>query len=86
MENYFIFDEQELIRIGAVCPDCGTEVVFDLTKDQTAYRPRICPGCEVELIAQFQTEARQNYNLITYYKRGRDMAKRPRLLFYFKKP
>ena len=86
MENYLIFDEQELVRIGAVCPDCGTEAIFDLTKDQAAHRPRVCPGCDAELVEQFQTEAKQTYNWITYYKRGRDTKKRPRLLFYFKRP
>lgn len=86
MENYFIFDEQELVRIGVVCPDCNTESVFDLTKDQTAIRPRTCPGCEAEILSVQVSKDRYEYNAITAYKRLLDSDKKPRLLFYFKKP
>lgn len=86
MENYFIFDESELVRIGVVCPDCNTESVFDLGKDQTANKAHDCPGCDAEILPAFRTEARQDYNWITYYQRGRGSEKKAKLLFYFKKP
>lgn len=84
MDNCYIFEEQELERIGVVCPGCATESVFDLSRDQTANETRECPGCgSLEFLKSFQTEVRQNYNWVTYYKRGREMKKDVRVRFYF---
>lgn len=86
MEDYFIFGEKELARMGVVCSACGTEVIFDLTKDQTANQSRQCPGCDAVLLASYRTEARQDYNWITYYKKARDTQKKEAVLrFYFDK-
>ena len=87
MEDYFIFDEKELVRIGVVCPGCGTETIFDLTRDQTATnQTKVCSGCNADLLTSFRTEAPSFYNWITYYKRARDVAKDVALRLYFKKP
>ena len=87
MQDYYIFDETELERIGIVCPDCNTESIFDLSKDQTANQSRSCPGCGSEkFLPSFTTEAKQNYNWVTYYKRGREIKKGAGLRFYFKRP
>lgn len=86
LDHYTIFGESELARIGIVCPACGTETVFDLSKDQTANQDRDCPGCgSSDFLKSFTTEARQNYNWITYYKKGRDMAKSVEVRLYFNK-
>jgi hypothetical protein len=29
VHDYYIFDEQEMEKIGLVCPECNTESVFD---------------------------------------------------------
>ena len=85
MHDYYIFDENELERVGVVCPHCGTESIFDLTKDQTANQGRDCPGCgNRDFLESFVTEAKQVYNWITYYKRGRDIKKKIEIRFYFK--
>src|SRR6266852_4685081 len=81
-----IFNEKELERIGIVCPNCGTESIFDLDKDQTANQDKACPGCGgSEFLKSFTTEVKQNYNFVTYYKRVRDMAKNVEVHLYFKK-
>ncbi|MFY9703329.1 MAG: hypothetical protein WAK02_14335, partial [Terriglobales bacterium] len=68
-DSHLIFDEQDLEKVGIVCPHCGTESVFDLSKDQTANQTRECPGCgNAEFLSGFTTEAKQNYNWVTYYK------------------
>jgi hypothetical protein len=86
VSGHVIFDERDLEKIGIVC-ECGTESVFDLTKDQAANQVRECPGCgNREFLAQFVTEARQNYNWITYYKRVRDLNKRVTIRLYLKNP
>lgn len=87
MENYFIFDEKELARIGIVCPDCNTESVFDLSRDQAADRSRKCPGCGGEILPVFQSPNEYSYNAVTQYVRSlRSWEKKPKLLLYFKKP
>jgi hypothetical protein len=84
MERLIAFEESELARIGIICPDCATESIFDLAKDQTANTPRTCPGCgQANFLESFFTENRQNYNWVTYYKRGREIKKRVRVRFYF---
>ena len=85
VERLIVFDEPDLERIGIICPNCGTESIFDLTKDQTANVDRCCPGCgTTDYLASFIVEAKQTYNWITYYKRMRDIKKTVRLRFYFK--
>jgi len=87
MEHLFVFAEQELERIGVVCPNCGTESIFDLSKDQSANVDRNCPGCGTEdYLKSFVMEAKQVYNWITYYKRIREIKKNVRIHFYFKRP
>jgi hypothetical protein len=84
MERLIAFEESELARIGIVCPNCGTESIFDLGKDQAATTARDCPGCgKHDFLESFTTEARQNYNWITYYKRGKEIKKQVRVRFYF---
>lgn len=85
VQDYAIFEESELERIGVVCPVCGTEAIFDLGKDQTANQTKPCPGCGGDLVTSFTTEARQSYNWVTYYKRGRDVKKAVTLRFYFRR-
>jgi predicted RNA-binding Zn-ribbon protein involved in translation (DUF1610 family) len=45
MQNYTGFELSELNRIGIVCKDCGTEVIFDLAKSRAAAAEQSCPGC-----------------------------------------
>lgn len=87
MQDYFIFDETELVRIGIVCPHCNTESIFDLAKDHTANVSRDCPGCgNPKFVESFTTESRQNYSWITWYKKVRELKKNVAVRFYFKKP
>lgn len=87
MENYFIFDERELERVGLVCPACNTEAVFDLGKDHTAIVARECPGCGSHTFVEaFTTEAKQNYNWVTWYKKAREVKKNVGIRLYFRKP
>jgi transcription elongation factor Elf1 len=77
MLNYEVYEEKELVRVGVVCPHCNTESVFDLSKDQTANVGRECPGCgDSEFLRSFQTEAKQSYNWVTYYKRVKEISKK----------
>jgi transcription elongation factor Elf1 len=86
LEALVVFSEQDLERIGVVCPHCGTESIFNLTKDQAANTDRSCPGCgNADYLARFVMEAKQEYNWITYYKRVRDLAKNVQIRFYFKR-
>ncbi len=85
VEHLTVFDEQDLERVGVVCPNCGTESIFDILKDQTATVDRSCPGCGTdEYLKSFNVEAKQTYNWITYYKRMRDIKKAVRVRLYFK--
>jgi DNA-directed RNA polymerase subunit RPC12/RpoP len=45
MQNYTGFELGELNRVGVVCQDCGTEVVFDISKTRAADPDQRCPGC-----------------------------------------
>ena len=86
MQDYYIFDEPELERIGFVCLGCNTESVFDLSKDQTANVARECPGCgNIKFVESFITEMKQQYNWITWYKKVRDLKKNVGIRLYFKK-
>jgi hypothetical protein len=86
MQDYFIFDEKELVRIGLVCLDCNTESVFDLTRDQSAITNRGCPGCGKELVKCWATPQRQEYNWITWYRKVQmDTSKGVLVRFYFKR-
>jgi predicted amidophosphoribosyltransferase len=89
MQDYSIFEHQDLDRIALVCPFCKTEAVFDLNSEQTALRPRHCPACEAELLGTFQRGGKQ-YNLVTLYKEMRDHKpmidnKPVEIRLYFKK-
>jgi transposase-like protein len=68
MQDYFIFDVSELMRIGLVCPDCRTEAIFDLTKDQTAITSRDCPGCgKSEFVRTFKTPAGRDFDWVKWF-------------------
>jgi hypothetical protein len=61
-----------------------TESIFNLSNDQIADETKECPGCgSSEFLKSFQPEVRQNYNWVTYYKRGREMKKDVRVRFLF---
>ena len=86
VQDYFIFDEPELERVGVVCPHCSTESVFDLAKEQVSHTGRECPGCgNSDFLGSFITEAKQSYNWVTYYKRVHDIKKKVGIRLYFKK-
>jgi hypothetical protein len=73
-----------LQRIGIACPDCETESIFDLSKDQTANVGRICPRCgNSKFLESFVTEQKQKYNWVTYYKRGKEITKNVTVRLYF---
>lgn len=68
MQNYFIFEDSELKRIGLVCPDCNTEATFDVAKDQAAIVSRSCPGCgRSDLARTFSIPQRSEYNWVTWF-------------------
>lgn len=87
MQDYHVFNEAELERIGVVCKDCNTEVIFDLTNDQTATGHKACPGCNKELLKSWEVPQNKIYNWVTYYKGGRDSvsSKPAEIRFYFKR-
>lgn len=84
MEDYYIFDEFELLKIGVTCRECGTEVLFDMTKEQKALDAD-CPGCHKELLFKFSRRAASEYTAISEYKALRDMPKSNAMRLYFKK-
>jgi hypothetical protein len=87
MQDHYIFDEADFAKVGIVCPQCGTEAVFDLSKDQAANTSRSCPGCGyADFLELFVNEARRNYNWITWYKRLLELPKKSSVRLYFKKP
>lgn len=87
VQDYFIFDESDLVRIGVVCPDCNTESVFDLSKDQGANVARGCPGCgKTSFVEKFTTKYSRDYNWVTWYKSALDAKKSVGVRLYFKKP
>jgi hypothetical protein len=86
MEDYFIFDEKELARIGIVCAHCDTEIIFDLDKDQAINQTTNCPRCNKELFRLALTETPQQYAWISLYKRARDAQKQNiTVRLYFRK-
>lgn len=86
MEDYYIFEEKELVRVGVVCPDCQTETIFNLTGENvaTAVKPRMCTGCDKELLPVIPAST-VSYNAVTAYKRLLDWDKKLKLRFYFKR-
>lgn len=85
MDEYLAFDEADLAKIGVVCPACKTESVFSLDYEKISARAHSCPCCDTEILAAYRTEAKQDYNWITYYKRVRELDKNVKLRFYFRK-
>ena len=86
MEDYLVFDEKELARIGITCVNCNTEVIFDLDEDQGLKQTTNCPRCDKELFRLAVSESPQQYEWISLYKRARD-AKKPNIAvhLYFRK-
>lgn len=89
MENYSVFNPQELTRIGIVCPVCQTESIFELSSPIGAVGDRNCPGCSKQMLGAFAHNAKQ-HNLITLYKdvlerRPKANNKEFEIRLYFKK-
>jgi hypothetical protein len=81
-----VFEEGQLDRIGVVCPDCDTESVFDLNRDQVSHDNKACPGCgKYDFLECFIFDAnRRQDNWVTKYKRLKDTTKNVTVRLYFK--
>jgi hypothetical protein len=89
MDDFVIFDESCLRKIGVTCPACHTEVVFDVSNER---EPHIvmCPGCHknellnlmgIELL---RAEFPEKFTWVTLHKWIRDHAKDITLRLYFR--
>jgi hypothetical protein len=46
MEKEFVLNASDLKLIAYSCPNCGTEVVFDVSRESKTPLASGCPGCE----------------------------------------
>jgi hypothetical protein len=71
MQDYFIFDESELVRIGVVCLGCNTESVFDLRSKKPVITATDCPGCGKQgFLGSYTIHAKQSFNWVTLYRQA----------------
>jgi len=65
-EQEFIFNLEEMHRVGAICRGCGTEIIFDAAQQDTGLPDRcsVCHG-DIKLLGQCFGLYRQFYRRMT---------------------
>jgi hypothetical protein len=88
MEDYAVFEEGMLERIGVTCARCGTTVTYDLS-EELAVKKLTCSYCQrvlldvVDACIDTDRELPQQYSWLTLYKWLRGQAKENTICFYF---
>lgn len=88
MDDYAVFEEGMLERIGVTCARCGTTVTYDLS-EELAVKKLTCSYCERVLLDIVDTciDSRagfpRQYSWLTLYKWLRGQAKENTISFYF---
>jgi len=88
MDDYVVFEEGMLERIGVTCARCGTTVTYDLS-EELAVKKLTCSYCQRVLLDVVDTcidsdrGFPQQYSWLTLYKWLRGQAKENTIRFYF---
>jgi hypothetical protein len=88
MDDFAVFEEGMLERIGVTCARCGTTVIYDLS-EELAVRQLTCSHCERVLLHVVDTgidcdrRLPQEYSWLSLYKWLRNQAKENTIRFYF---
>jgi hypothetical protein len=88
MDDYAVFEEGLLERIGITCARCGTTVTYDLSEELAVTR-LTCSNCQRVLLDVLDTcvdsgrRLPQQYSWLTLYKWLRAQAKENTILLYF---
>jgi DNA-directed RNA polymerase subunit RPC12/RpoP len=88
MDDYAVFEEVMLERVGVTCARCGTTVTYDLSED-LAVKQLTCSYCERVLLDVVDTcidpdrGFPRQYSWLTLYKWLRSQAKENTIRFYF---
>lgn len=88
MDQYAIFEEGMLERIGVTCAECGTTATYDLS-EELAVKKITCSHCERVLLDLVDTSIDpgrgfpRQYSWLTLYKWLRGQAKENKILLYF---
>ena len=88
MDDYAVFEEGMLERIGVTCARCGTTVTFDLS-EELAVKKLTCSYCQRVLLDVVDTcidsdrGFPRQYSWLTLYKWLRGQAKGNTISFYF---
>ena len=88
MNDYAVFEEGMLEKIGVTCARCGTTVTYDLSEELAAKRIT-CSYCQRVLLDVADTCINpdrgfpRQYSWLTLYKWLRSQAKENTICFYF---
>ena len=87
MDDYAVFEEGMLERIGVTCARCGTTVTYDLSED-LAVKKLTCSYCHRVLLDVVETidpdrGFPKQYSWLTLYKWLRSQPKENTIRFYF---
>jgi len=88
MDDFTVFEEGMLERIGVTCARCGTTVTYDLSEELTVKKLK-CSHCQRILLDVVDTGIDsdrgfpQQYSWLTLYKWLRSQAKENTICFYF---
>jgi len=88
MDDYTVFEEGMLERIGVTCAGCGTTITYDLS-EELAVKKLTCSYCRRVLLEVVDTSIDidrgfpQQYSWLTLYKWLRSQAKENTIRFYF---
>lgn len=88
MDDYAVFEEGMLERIGITCARCGTTVTYDLS-EELAVKRLTCSNCQrvlldvVDTCSDSSRAFPQQYSWLTLYKWLRSQAKENTIRLYF---
>jgi hypothetical protein len=85
MQNYVGFESTELSRLGIVCKECGTEVIFDLSKPRSQDAQTYCPACgDKEFFQTFNPFGNKMFDPATVYQKLTRLEGKNAIRLYFK--
>jgi DNA-directed RNA polymerase subunit RPC12/RpoP len=79
------FETTELARVGVVCKECSTEVVFDLKKSRAAEPEQACPGCgDKDFLRPFNPFGTKPFFVVSVFEKLAALDAKSRIRLYFK--
>ena len=85
MQSYAGFESKELARIGVVCKECDTEVIFDLRKSRAAETEQACPGCgDKDFIRAFNPFGTKPFFIVSVFEKLAALESKSQIRLYFK--